>query len=251
MAKRIIVQIYEIQTPAEAQEMIEIGVDHIGSVVLSKDDWKIPTLRETFGVTAKTGAKSCLIPLFGEMETIFKTLDYYRPDIVHFCEDLAVGDGIFETCDRLAELQENVRRRFPEIKTMRSIPIPQSVKSDTDGFPSIPVARKFAPVTDFFLTDTLLSDVQPVDGYVGITGKTCDWDIAAELVETCGLPVILAGGIAPENTRDGILRVRPAGIDSCTGTNAADESGGTKRFKKDPEKVRQLVRAAREAETEY
>ena len=36
---------------------------------------------------------------------------------------------------------------------------------------------------------------QPVKGFVGITGKTCDWDIAADLVKKSRIPVILAGGI--------------------------------------------------------
>jgi phosphoribosylanthranilate isomerase len=62
----------------------------------------------------------------------------------------------------------------------------------------------FGPVSDYFLTDTLLTDGsgaadQPVDGFVGITGTTCDWKIAAELVRISPMPVILAGGISPEN----------------------------------------------------
>ena len=34
---KLIVQIYEIQTPAEAELMIEAGVDHIGGVILSEE----------------------------------------------------------------------------------------------------------------------------------------------------------------------------------------------------------------------
>lgn len=57
-------------------------------------------------------------------------------------------------------------------------------------------------------------------GSVGITVEVCDWPPAAALVEASRLPVILAGGISPENVFDGIRRVSPAGIDSCTQTNA-------------------------------
>ena len=32
----MIIQIYEIQTPSEAERCIELGVDHIGSVILSE-----------------------------------------------------------------------------------------------------------------------------------------------------------------------------------------------------------------------
>ena len=45
--QRIIIQIYEIQTPSEAESMLELGVDHIGSVLTSETDWKNPTIKET------------------------------------------------------------------------------------------------------------------------------------------------------------------------------------------------------------
>ena len=44
------------------------------------------------------------------------------------------------------------------------------------------------------------------------------------------------------------MRVRPAGVDSCTLTNALDKNGLPIRFKKDPHKVQQLIDVAREAE---
>ena len=36
----MITQIYEIQTPQEAEKCIELGVDQIGSVLLSQGDWR-------------------------------------------------------------------------------------------------------------------------------------------------------------------------------------------------------------------
>jgi len=44
--KKIITQIYEVQTPVEAEELIAIGVDHIGSVVISKEEWKLQSNSE-------------------------------------------------------------------------------------------------------------------------------------------------------------------------------------------------------------
>jgi len=58
----------------------------------------------------------------------------------------------------------------------------------------------------------------------------------------------LAGGISPGNVSDGIMKVQPFGVDSCTQTNAADHAGNSIRFKKDKEKVKQLVEAVRDAE---
>jgi phosphoribosylanthranilate isomerase len=121
--------------------------------------------------------------------------------------------------------------------------------------PTLALALLFAPFSDFFLTDTLLlparpnqSIVQPEQGFVGITGKVCDWKMAEKLVRQSKIPVILAGGISPENVYDGILQVQPAGIDSCTHTNLLDESGNPVRFRKNPEKIIQLMEETRRAE---
>ena len=46
----MIVQIYEIQTPREAEKCVELDVDHIGSVILDRDSWKDPVLRKTDSV---------------------------------------------------------------------------------------------------------------------------------------------------------------------------------------------------------
>ena len=136
---------------------------------------------------------------------------------------------------------------------MRSIPIPQPKVSEHEE--ALELSRMFEPVSDYFLTDTLIVkslgsifDIQPVKGFVGITGKTCNWDVAVQLVQSCHIPVILAGGITPYNVFDGIMQVMPAGIDSCTGTNALDSKGRLIRFKKDLEKVKHLVDETRRAE---
>ncbi|HPB82122.1 MAG TPA: phosphoribosylanthranilate isomerase [Spirochaetota bacterium] len=239
----ILVQIYEIQTPGEAEKCAEAGIHHIGSVVLSEETWKDPVLKDTLRVIASTPSKSSLIPLFSSPDTVYRTLEYYRPDIVHFCELLHPGEHGREMREQLQELQRNVKRRFPEIAIMRSIPIP--LAGSGIDFPVIELAREFQDVSDFFLTDTLIAGVQgavagdqPVKGFVGITGKICDWDMAADLVKAVPVPVILAGGLSPDNVAEGVRRVGPAGVDSCTATNALDSNGNPVRFRKDMEKVR-------------
>ncbi len=249
----MIIQIYEIQTPAEALSMIEVGVDHIGSVIVSETQWKNPTVKETLNAVRSAAAKSSLIPLFNRPDSVLRTLDYYQPDMVHFCEALTDHQDVGSYCRQLIDLQQEVKKRFPQIKIMRSIPIAQSGMDST--IPTLELSKKFEPYSDFFLTDTMLvnpagtlDDSQPVQGFVGITGQTCNWDTAASLVASSRIPVILAGGVSPANVSEGIRRVRPAGVDSCTLTNALDENGLPIRFKKDPLKVRQLIEAVREAE---
>ena len=253
IAKKIIVQIYEIQDPFEAQKLVEIGVDRIGSVLISETDWKVPGVRDTIRLVRSTSAKSSLIPLFNTLDSVLRTLDFYRPDMVHFCESLADEKDVWYHCRRLIQLQQDVKKRFPQIEIMRSLPIAQPGMNHE--VPTLELGRWFEPVSDVFLTDTMLANesgtdvaAQPVRGFVGITGQRCSWDIAAHLVESCRIPVILAGGISPQNVAEGIRRVRPAGVDSCTRTNAVDKRGVPIRFRKDLQKVKSLVNAVRETE---
>jgi phosphoribosylanthranilate isomerase len=212
----------------EAEALIELDVDHIGSVVVSEEDWKLPQLKDTIKTIRSTAAKSSLILLYNQPESVLR-------------------------CDRLLDLQVSVRKHFPEIKIMRSIPIVQT--RGTDRIPTIKLAHRFEPTSDFFLTDTILMnssgtdvDLQPVMGFVGITGEICNWKTARKLVENANIPVILAGGISPQNVSDGIRQVKPAGVDSCTRTNVLDKNGKPIRFKKDLVKVKTLVEQVRAVE---
>jgi phosphoribosylanthranilate isomerase len=250
---RLIVQIYEVQKPAEAEQLIDLGVDHIGSVILSQENWQQPAVKEAIEIIRSSSAKSSLIPLYHHPDTVLRSLDYYQPDIVHFCEALVGNERLWDFCDQLITLQTTVKNHFANIKVMRSIPIVQS--GDADSVPTLEIARRFEPASDYFLTDTFLSkasgndpSTQPVQGFVGITGKTCDWKTARNLVESSRIPVVLAGGISPQNAADGIRQVNPAGVDSCTLTNALDKNGQPIRFKKDLAKVKQLVKNVRQTE---
>ena len=254
--KKVISQIYEIQTRQEAEQMVNSGVDHIGSVIVSPQDWEQPDIKETLDFVSQTHAKSSLILLFNDPELVFSSLEYYRPDIVHFCEiliDRQVQDTPGSICSTLIQLQSQIKQKFPKIKIMRTIPIPDN-NSGAD-IPFLELAKMFESVSDYFLTDTLIvnhsgNDDQPVNGFVGITGKTCDWESAARLVEASQIPVILAGGLSPENVYQGIKIIRPAGVDSCTLTNACDVSGSPIRFKKDMIKVKRFLDETQRASAE-
>ena len=52
----------------------------------------------------------------------------------------------------------------------------------------------------------------------GGTGRTVDWTIAADVAKR--RPVVLAGGLTPENVREAIERVQPYGIDVSSGVEA-------------------------------
>lgn len=78
----------------------------------------------------------------------------------------------------------------------------------------------------------------------GGTGQSFPWDWLAEAREAGELdtwpPIILAGGLCPENVAEAVARTRPWGVDVASGVES--EPG-----RKDPDKIAQFVLAARSA----
>lgn len=241
----MLVQIYEIQTPQEAERCISLGVNRIGSVLLSQEDWRQTSIREVIRLSEGTETTNSLIPLFQDRDTLYRVLDYYEPHYLHFCETLVDPSGQVTSLTDLISLQEDLKDKFPDTGLVRTIPVP--VTGEAEGFPSLELARRLESSSDVFLIDTWLGK-EPVEGFVGITGRTCDWARADELVREMNIPVILAGGLSPENVYNALLKVMPSGADSCTRTNSADRDGRPVRFKKDFKKVEQFVKQARRAE---
>jgi len=52
---------------------------------------------------------------------------------------------------------------------------------------------------------------------LGGTGRRHDWRLSRKIVETCGKPVFLAGGLNAENVREAVDTVQPFGLDVCSG----------------------------------
>ncbi len=74
--------------------------------------------------------------------------------------------------------------------------------------------------------------------YRGGTGRTFDWEVAREVASR--VPMLLAGGLNPENVAEAIGAVHPWAVDVSSGT----ETDG----RKDYDRVRAFVRAVREAD---
>jgi len=73
----------------------------------------------------------------------------------------------------------------------------------------------------------------------GGTGETIDWDLAAAAARN--RPVILAGGLTPENVEEAIVRVRPFAIDVSSGVERAPGV-------KDPPRLRAFMKAVHRAD---
>jgi phosphoribosylanthranilate isomerase len=87
------------------------------------------------------------------------------------------------------------------------------------------------------LPSAILVDAH-VEGQHGGTGRTVPWSLLSGL--DFGVPLILAGGLTPENVAEAIRIVRPWAVDVASGVESAPG-------KKDPDKVRRFIDNARAA----
>ncbi len=106
-----------------------------------------------------------------------------------------------------------LRRLAPDLIIMKALIVK---RGNLQGL--IEDASRYAAHVDAFLTDTFDEGT----GRWGATGKTHDWAVSRRLVEHSARPVILAGGLSPDNVRRAVLEVRPAGVDAHTGVEGVD-----------------------------
>lgn len=77
-----------------------------------------------------------------------------------------------------------------------------------------------------------------VPGAHGGTGATCDWEVARRAVGL-GRPIILGGGLTPENVAEAVALVRPYAVDTSGGVESAPG-------KKDHERIRRFIQNAKQ-----
>lgn len=145
--------------------------------------------------------------------------------------------GVFVNAS-VAEVRATIETCGLSLAQLHGDETPQVVKS-LDGkafkaFRGVPqgikaFAREDAPA--------LLVDAS-VEGAYGGTGVTADWDKAAELAKQ--YPLLLAGGLTPENVAEAVRRVNPWGVDVASGVESRPGS-------KDAGKMNAFVQAVRSA----
>ena len=218
----MLTQIYEVTSAQEAAAISEMGVDHIGVLV---GDGGFPreqsvTSAVEIAASIRRPSKLCALFLSSDLAYVVRAIRELAPAIVHLgaAAELVTPEHVLD-----------LRRGVPGILVMRSVPVV--------GLESIDVAQRYEGIADFLLLDSY----RPNDKQIGALGVTHDWSISRQIVQRVRTPVILAGGLGPDNVAEAIRVVRPAGVDSKTRTDRGDTHA------KDLEKVRLFERAAKQA----
>lgn len=140
-----------------------------------------------------------------DLRSIERMVRTVKPNVLHLCgAPGAVGPGA------IADL----RHALPHVAVMQAIAVM--------GPEAVDVARSYESVVDYLILDSVAPDIPGV----GAAGVVHDWEVSAAIVEAVGLPVILAGGLGPDNVVAAIAAVRPWGVDSLTHTNRPAGDGG-------------------------
>ena len=217
----MIIQVYAFTVIEEAVKAAELGVDHIGFVAGTYD--LVPGELSFFQARALRDALpshtiAVALTMATEIDEILRMVDAVQPDILHISTDVE---------DVAEKSMEALRAALPpSVQLMKALPVA--------GTKSIDLARRFAPVSDLFLLDTKVTGMPGV----GATGHTHDWTISQKIVDEINTPVILAGGLDPENVKEAIRVVKPWGVDSNTHTNLPGDS-----VKKDMARIAAFVAA--------
>ncbi len=213
------VQIAGVSTVEEALAATAAGADALGFTV------RLPTGLHDGLTEAKARRIIAALPPF--VASVAITYVDHAREAIELCRYLGVSTlqlhGDFPT----RELPM-LRRGLPHLKLIRAVHV--------TGPEAVARARTLEPDADAIILDTY----DPTTGRRGATGKVHDWNVSRALVEQVARPVILAGGLTPENVADAIRTVRPWGVDVHTGIEAADGA-------RDLERMRRFIDAAKRA----
>ena len=213
----MLTQIYKVSTPEEARAISEIGVAHIASFGRGEFPRELK-LEEAEAVAASVLPPARVSTLFltAELSLIEDWAARLGPSIVH----LGAAPELLSP-DRPRGSSANCR-----------------AGSSCAAFA---LARAYDGIADFLLLDSHRES----DRQIGALGVTHDWRISRRIVDLVRTPVILAGGLGPDNVAEAIRAVRPAGVNSKTRTDRPPHIPGS--YRKDLDRVRRFHTAAQAA----
>lgn len=201
------IQVAGVKSLDEARMLLSAGVDMIGFPLRLSVHKPDVTDEEAARIIKELGApeKCLLITYLNE-----------HAEVVSLAENLGVKNIQLHGDISVEEIKK-IRTFLPGSFIIKSIIVAPT--SDIESLREI--LNLYGEHVDAFIIDTF----DPQTGASGATGKTQDWNISTKLVEASFKPVILAGGLNPNNVRAAIAAIKPQAVDVHTGVESA---GGDK-----------------------
>jgi len=205
------------------------GADYIGVIIEVESSPRSKGINDA--VPIFTSALLPAVALVCQMkpERLLELLLTLRPHAVQFLSP----EG--------PEMAGWLKKLQPGLQVWQSLFLPAGGEV-ADGFDFQTLAQKTKLCRESGVDAVLFDTAAISSGKFGGTGLTADWSLAEELVREAKIPAFLAGGINPGNIRRAVEKVRPYGIDLCSGV---EESSG----KKSSARLRALMGELRKAET--
>lgn len=139
----------------------------------------------------------------------------------------------YELNSFVREVKSSIHKKTKIIKTVH-IDLDGKVKFP-EGEDKSSYLEDLEKIVDFVLLDTATFRE-------GGTGMTHDWMVSRGIKDKIGLPIILAGGLTPENVSRAVKIVKPYAVDVASGVEICPG-------KKDPSKVKSFIKSAREVKS--
>jgi phosphoribosylanthranilate isomerase len=216
-----LIQVAGIIDQAEADMICDEGADWLGFAL------RLPAKNEDL---SEADAASIIASIQPPRRGVVITYLTEAEEIKAFCAEVGVRTVQLHGDVPAAQLR-TLRAIDPDLYVLKSL-----VVKDDNMAELTRTVDEAAEWVDMFITDSF----NPANGAKGATGLVHDWGMSAELVRISPRPLMLAGGLNPDNVAAAIEQVRPAAVDAHTGLE--DASG-----RKDRAKVRRFVRQSREA----
>lgn len=190
------VKICGIKSERDLAIAVNAGADAVGFITeVPVDSPRKITLSEASGLIAR-------VPLFvTSVLVIMPESADEAINMIHAAKPVAVQIHNSLPFEELEKIRET------GVKLIKTISV--SAHADTDML--IDLVKDLSGIADAVLLDTVL------DGKTGGTGVTHNWELSSKVVLNSGLPVILAGGLNPQNVRAAVQCVRPHAVDTASG----------------------------------
>jgi phosphoribosylanthranilate isomerase len=146
----------------------------------------------------------------------------------------SIGVFVNETSDKVNRIAEQCRLTAVQLHGDESPAFCRRIKRRVVKAVRVKDAESLKGMSDFDVSGFLLDAYNEESR--GGTGRVFDWNLALRAKKQG--PVIIAGGLNPYNVYTAIHRVKPYGVDVCSGV---EKSPGVK----DPEKISEFIKAVR------